>query len=338
MVKIKKYLVCLLFAFICTASSFCSLLSWPKKMLITVPVADLRSDRSRAKDLTHLKKDSRQSSQLTFGEQIIANRKVGEYLHVSAIGQKVYDAVENDLVGCPGWIRADQAIDIEELGLKDFFEYNLAVKEKSAFITFKNNKKKKVLFGTRLYGIPIENNLFCVITPFGRGVIDASKVVYYKQLKTDERFLRKSICEAATRFLDGPYTWGGRSVYDKDLERKGQLTSTDCSNLVALCYKVYGLDIPRSARDQYESCKELYLGSELKPGDLVFTAQKTGSIYKIGHVLLFLGGDKLIESVGGRKRKVVITNGKKRFGRPVKELSYCSITKCGQIYLGSFFE
>ena len=60
--------------------------------------------------------------------------------------------------------------------------------------------------------------------------------------------------------------------------------------------------------------------------------------YKVGHVMLYIGGDKFIEAVGGEIQKVVRSTGQERFGTNITELKNGSVTNCGKIYLGTFFE
>jgi hypothetical protein len=324
--NIKKYFV-FLFIF------FGSLYPWPKNMVVIVPVADLRNERSTATDLSHSKMDNKQLSQLVFGEKIIANKEVDGYLHISAIGQQIYNKDKKDFIGCPGWIRADQAIEVD-----DFLDYNLVVKEPCARIFYESEEEMiRVLLGTRLFGEIGENNFFDVVLPVGNGRIKKSCVLCYETLDIEEENLRNAICKTAELFLDGPYTWGGRSIYDEELEQGGQLTGVDCSNLVALCYKVHGMDVPRNTRSQHEKCDIFEFGKQLKPADVVFTAKKSLlGYYKIGHVMLYIGDDQFIEAVGGKIREVVKTTGKERFGQPVDELEYGAITDYGKVYFGSF--
>jgi hypothetical protein len=324
MVKVNIFRLLAYFLFI----SVTGLYSWPKKMIVTVPVADLRADKSDVDDLSHSKPDMKQLSQLLFGEQIIAKEEKDGYLHISAIGQQVYNKEMDCFIGCPGWIKAGQAIEV-----KDFYDYDFVVKGQSVLVADKSEEEKflKILLGTRFCKKLLEDRGYKNIE------IDSLKnILCYENLDLDEESLRKAIVETAKLFLDGPYTWGGRSIYDKDLEDQGQLTGADCSNLVALCYKVYGIDIPRNTRSQHKKCKKIELGSDLKPGDLVFIARKKLLFFKIGHVMLYIGNDEFIEAVGGDIRKVVKIKGADRFGKPVSQLKDGDITDYGKVYFGSF--
>jgi len=311
-----------------------SLFSWPKKMVIIVPVADLRSECSVVTDLSHSKFDRKQYSQLLFGEKIIADKEVDGWLYVSAIDQEVYDNDKKDFIGCPGWIRSDQAVEV-----KNFSDYNLVVRDKSAAIWHESENEEiiRVLLGAELNGEIGEDDFFYVDLPEGKGRIKKSSVINFEDFDTDGISLRSSICTIATLFLSGPYTWGGRSIYDELLEKQGQLTGVDCSNLVALCYKICGMKIPRNTNSQYKKCTVLDFGKDLKPADLVFVASEGPLGYKIDHVMLYVGNDCFIESICGKIMKVVNSTGKERFGRSVRQLSHGDITDCGKVYLGTFF-
>lgn len=234
------------------------------------------------------------------------------------------------LLGARVSIKSNQAIKIEE-----FQEYNLAVKVPCAEI-ITEGKPIKVLLGTRLKGVFKWEESFVINLPGKIGTIAASAVVCYDTLKDED--LRSGICKVAEHFIGGLYTWGGRSIYDEELEKEGQLTGVDCSNLVALCYKVHGIDIPRNTRSQHKSedCKKIELGVELKSADVVFTARERFGKYWIGHVMLYIGNDTFIESAGRDIREVVKVTGKERFGKSIKELKNGDVTDYGKVYFGSF--
>jgi len=310
--------------------------SWPKKMIITVPVADLRNERSDVTDFSHTKYDTAQLTQLIFGENVIAYEEVDGYLKVSAVDQEVYDFGKSEFIECPGWIRSEQALEVE-----DFFNHNLIVKEPSAIIwdDEKSEEIIKIYLGTELSGAIGDGGFFDVIFPAGKGRIKNNQVLYLDDFNLDEESLRLEICNVAKLFLSNPYTWGGRSIHDELLESKGQLTGVDCSNLVSLSYKVCGMKIPRNSFSQHKKSRSINSGKELKPADLVFTAQwKLSALgYKVGHVMIYLGDDCFIESIGGKIRKVMLTTGKDRFGKSVVELNNDDKTNLGKVYFGTFF-
>ncbi len=95
-----------------------------------------------------------------------------------------------------------------------------------------------------------------------------------------------SVVLLAMKFLGVPYVWGGASP-----------SGFDCSGLVQYCYAEVGIQVPRTARDQY------FAGSPipadrldlLQPGDLVFFAYDN-DLEQIHHVGIYAGGGTYIHA------------------------------------------
>jgi cell wall-associated NlpC family hydrolase len=71
-----------------------------------------------------------------------------------------------------------------------------------------------------------------------------------------------------------PYLWGGES-------RAGY----DCSGLVQAAYRVAGIDLPRTAQEQYDAGPHLLVATQLQPGDLVFFGQSPSDVGHVGIVV-----------------------------------------------------
>ncbi len=99
---------------------------------------------------------------------------------------------------------------------------------------------------------------------------------------------RQSLVETAERFLGTDYRYGGTNSN----------TGFDCSGLVMTVYKLNGLQLPRTSREQYYSGKDVNK-DDLKPGDLVFF--RTGSSGQVSHVGLIADGDRFIHAPGRNK-------------------------------------
>jgi len=101
----------------------------------------------------------------------------------------------------------------------------------------------------------------------------------------------KQLVEQAMTFLGTPYRRGGTS-------RQG----VDCSGLVGVLYGQQGLEMPRTAAEQFAGGTPVALG-DLQPGDLVFfrDTYKRG----ISHVGIFLGEGRFIHAAGHRRGTIV---------------------------------
>jgi hypothetical protein len=95
--------------------------------------------------------------------------------------------------------------------------------------------------------------------------------------------LRESIVRTARRFIGTAYRWGGTSP------REG----FDCSGLTMTVYRLNGLELPRSARDQFRAGTPV-AHEALQAGDLVFFA--TGSTSRISHVGIYSGQGQFIHA------------------------------------------
>ena len=101
--------------------------------------------------------------------------------------------------------------------------------------------------------------------------------------------LRKAIITTANRYVGVPYRWGGESPR----------TGFDCSGLTMVVYRINGLDLPRSSRQQWKAGISIHR-RQLQKGDLVFFATKGGS--KVSHVGIYTGEDKFLHAPGRGRR------------------------------------
>jgi cell wall-associated NlpC family hydrolase len=88
--------------------------------------------------------------------------------------------------------------------------------------------------------------------------------------------------QAAQTQLGVPYVWGG--------EEPG--VGFDCSGLTQWAWRQAGVDIPRTAQEQYDAITHVSL-SDLQPGDLLFWNDGTSSVQ---HVAMYVGGDTVIQA------------------------------------------
>jgi cell wall-associated NlpC family hydrolase len=84
----------------------------------------------------------------------------------------------------------------------------------------------------------------------------------------------------ALQQLGKPYLWGGTGP-----------DGYDCSGLVMEAYLAAGVSLPRTTYQQVNAGTPVYAASQLRPGDLVFTAGSDGTDTNPGHVGIYLGND-----------------------------------------------
>ena len=104
-----------------------------------------------------------------------------------------------------------------------------------------------------------------------------------KRKKYGKQYLRNEIVSTARRFIGTPYAWGGSS----------QQEGFDCSGLTMTVYKLNGLNLPHSSRQQYKIGTPVKK-SNLQKGDLVFFATSRGR--KVSHVGIYMGNNQFIHA------------------------------------------
>jgi len=97
--------------------------------------------------------------------------------------------------------------------------------------------------------------------------------------------LRQAIVSTAERYIGVPYRWGGQSAR----------TGFDCSGLTMVVYRLNGLDLPRSSRQQWRAGRPVSR-RQLARGDLVFFATSGGR--RISHVGIYTGNGKFLHAPG----------------------------------------
>ncbi len=70
----------------------------------------------------------------------------------------------------------------------------------------------------------------------------------------------------------------------------------DCSSLVQQAYKAAGVNLPRTASDQFHAGTPVADLGQLRPGDLVFVPGADGSMQAPGHIGIYLGGGLIIDA------------------------------------------
>lgn len=95
---------------------------------------------------------------------------------------------------------------------------------------------------------------------------------------------RDNIVKTSLTYLNSPYLWGGNSPY-----------GIDCSGITQMTYLLYGIQIPRDAKDQGTVGRTLSFLEEAQPGDLVYFDNAEGVITHVG---ILIGDGKIIHAAG----------------------------------------
>lgn len=98
---------------------------------------------------------------------------------------------------------------------------------------------------------------------------------------------RARVVAAALDMLGAPYRYGGHSP-----------AGFDCSGLVRFSYAQAGIEVPRTAFDQYLRSRPV-ANDRLRPGDLLFFTLRSHSI---SHVGIYVGDGKFVHAPAFGKR------------------------------------
>ncbi|MEH0934947.1 C40 family peptidase [Micromonospora psammae] len=101
------------------------------------------------------------------------------------------------------------------------------------------------------------------------------------------------VLAVAERLREVAYVWGGVSGH-----------GIDCSGLVHLAWRRFGVTLPRDARDQATATTPVPAGQE-RPGDLYFFARPGRGIHHVGIVSAAPGDDRRMLHACYRRRQVV---------------------------------
>ncbi|MEU5567209.1 C40 family peptidase [Micromonospora musae] len=232
-------------------------------------------------------------SQLLLGERVLVTElRPDGWAHVVAVEQP---AAKLDPRGYPGWLPADQLVPAEETVAADVAPLVLDASV-SALRASPDGPVvlPGLVLGTRL----------AAAGPARDGWRPVHAPGHAEPLWLPESHLAEpsatpptaaEVLAVAQRLLDVVYVWGGVSAY-----------GIDCSGLVHLAWRRFGVQLPRDADDQAAATVPLTLGDE-RPGDLYFFARPGRKIHHIGIVTAEPGsaGDRRMLHACYRRRRVL---------------------------------
>lgn len=107
------------------------------------------------------------------------------------------------------------------------------------------------------------------------------------------KIISEKIVEVALKYIGFPYKYGGESLW-----------GIDCSAFVRRVWGFFGLELPRTSKEQF-LCGEKTDLSDLQPGDLVFFRRRGRK--NVSHVGIYIGDSKFVHASGSDHR-VTISN------------------------------
>ena len=118
-------------------------------------------------------------------------------------------------------------------------------------------------------------------------IVPPEEPILPRPVPQDERGLRANLVETARTYLGVPYLWGGTTA-----------RGFDCSGLAMAVYRLNGLRLPRSSREQFAAGTAVGL-DRIRPGDLLFFGPGHG---EVSHVAIYLGEDTLLHASNRGRR------------------------------------
>jgi hypothetical protein len=300
--------------------------AYPRRYAVGAPVADLWSKpvkRAGVKldDDAHL-------SQLLYGEAVTALEAKGDWVRVTADEQDSF-VPAGRWQGYPGWVKA------ETLTAAAPPPAGAVVRVRQALLQ-RGEDLLALSVGTRLARVS-ESGGATFVRLLDGSLAEIPSDALYAAPATPTAASRAEIIRTAELFLGTSYYWGGRAGVQPDMK-----AGVDCSGLVSLAYRIHGRDVPRDSHEQKLKARPVRR-ADLLSGDLVFLTddEKTD---RITHVMIYTGGDGLIESRKSSGR-VLRTTFLERFGQPLTALeSGDALTDLSfpkprrrRIFFGSYF-
>jgi cell wall-associated NlpC family hydrolase len=230
--------------------------------------------------------NGRTLSQLLLGERVLVLDVRGYWARIVALGQPS----SLDQRGYPGWVAADQLSTLEGIhaaGVRVAARHRDrgSVEDRTgvwhvvvATATALRDDPDAALavpgvtFGTRLMALGAPHDGWLPVAVPGRfepaWAIEDDVAAVPPTPPADH----VEVLAWADRLREVPYIWGGVSAY-----------GVDCSGLVHLAWRLFGVTLPRDAHDQAAVTMQVPLGQE-RPGDLYFFARPGQQIHHVGFV------------------------------------------------------
>ena len=164
------------------------------------------------------------------------------------------------------------------LGYIDFIARNGGVHSEELAKIFSRQEAKKL--GWASYGDPayVEHVKRYVGTMRDGQVIDVANASADFQV----------VYETMRQFDGYPYQFGGMNPK----------TSFDCSGLMVWAFREIGVNLPRTAQEQFDISKKI-TADELQPGDFIFFTGTYEAGRPVTHIGMYVGDGKMFDANGG---------------------------------------
>lgn len=164
------------------------------------------------------------------------------------------------------------------LGYIDFIAQNGGVHSEELAKKFSRQEAKKL--GWASYGDPayVEHVKRYVGTMRDGQVIDVANASADFQV----------VYETMRQFDGYPYQFGGMNPK----------TSFDCSGLMVWAFREIGVNLPRTAQEQFDISKKI-TADELQPGDFIFFTGTYEAGRPVTHIGMYVGDGKMFDANGG---------------------------------------
>jgi cell wall-associated NlpC family hydrolase len=205
----------------------------------------------------------RTETQVLMGEAVQVLEETDGWSRVVALDQPS----SRDERGYPGWVRTAHLAQPVPV----WRGAGATVVTRSAACRIEGDDVE-LSFGTTLWVASVSEETATLHLPGGRsGVVplDALRLSHKRQQQV---YGTDDLLNAAAQFLGLRYLWGGTSTW-----------GLDCSGLVNLVLRSFGVVLPRDAHDQAGDVIPVSL-EDVRPGDLYFFARPGQAIYHVGFV------------------------------------------------------
>lgn len=172
--------------------------------------------------------------------------------------------------------------DMDWLKVKmDFDGYEGWVEEKLATNLVKSSEKRRMCMGfERLIRVSGDSIWLSTGSEVSSDYLENGDFT----VATNEELDNLNLIELAAQFIGSPYLWGGRTFL-----------GIDCSGLVQIVFKSFGVNLPRDASQQIEYGENVSFLGHAQAGDLAFFNNKDGNI---SHVGILIDSSNIIHASG----------------------------------------